>query len=55
MRECICGLYGEYYVTQLLFLLLFCAAALIIGLLVRRPFMGLNHFMEAKLEETELF
>ena len=24
-------------------------------LLVRRPFMGLNHFMEAKLEETELF
>ena len=27
----------------------------IIGLLVRRPFMGLNHFMEAKLEETELF
>ena len=55
MRECICGLYGDYYITQLLFLLLFCAAALVIGLLVRRPFMGLNHFMEAKLEETELF
>ena len=30
------------------------AAALLIGLLVRRPFMGLNHFMEEKLEETEL-
>ena len=29
-------------------------AALVIGLLVRRPFMGLNHFMEEKLEETEL-
>ena len=55
MRECICGLYGDYYITQLLFLLLFCAAALVIGLLVRHPFMGLNHFMEAKLEETELF
>lgn len=55
MRECICGLYGDYYITQLLFLLLFCAAALVIGLLVRRPFMGLNHFMEARLEETELF
>ena len=55
MRECICGLYGDYYITQLLFLLLLCAAALVIGLLVRRPFMGLNHFMEAKLEETELF
>lgn len=54
MRECICGLYGDYYITQLAFLLLFAAAALLIGLLVRRPFMGLNHFMEEKLEETEL-
>ncbi len=55
MRECICGLYGDYYMTQIAYLLLFDAAALLIGLLVRRPFMGLNHFMEAKLEETELF
>ena len=55
MRECICGLYGDYYITQMAYLLLFDAAALLIGLLVRRPFMGLNHFMEAKLEETELF
>ena len=55
MRECICGLYGDYYMTQMAYLLLFDAAALLIGLLVRRPFMGLNHFMEAKLEETELF
>lgn len=54
MRECICGLCGDYYMTQLAFLLLFAAAALLIGLLVRRPFMGLNHFMEEKLEETEL-
>ena len=54
MRECICGLYGDYYLTQIAFLLLFAAAALLIGLLVRRPFMGLNHFMEEKLEETEL-
>lgn len=54
MRECICGLYGDYYMTQLAFLLLFAAAALLIGLLIRRPFMGLNHFMEEKLEETEL-
>ena len=54
MRECICGLYGDYYITQLAFLLLFAVAALLIGLLVRRPLMGLNHFMEEKLEETEL-
>lgn len=54
MRECICGMYGNYYWQQISFLLLFAAAALLIGLLVRRPFMGLNHFMEEKLEETEL-
>ena len=55
MRECICGMYGSYYMTQLAYLLLFVVAALIIGLLVRRPFMDLNHFVEVKLEETELF
>lgn len=54
MRECICGMYGNYYWQQIGFLLLFAAAALLIGLLVRRPFMRLNHFMEEKLEETEL-
>lgn len=54
MRECICGMYGSYYWQQIGYLLLFAAAALVIGLLVRRPFMGLNHFMEEKLEETEL-
>ena len=54
MRECICGMYGNYYWQQIGFLLLFAAPALLIGLLVRRPFMGLNHFMEEKLEETEL-
>lgn len=54
MRECICGMYGNYYWQQISYLLLFAAAALVIGLLVRRPFMGLNHFMEEKLEETEL-
>ena len=48
------GWYGGYYGQQLAFLLLFAVAALLIGLLVRRPFMGLNHFMEEKLEETEL-
>ena len=35
-------------------LLIFGAAALLIGLWVRKPFMGLNHFMEEKLEETEM-
>ena len=54
MRECICGMYGNYYWQQTGFLLLFAVAPCLIWLLVRRPFMGLNHFMEEKLEETEL-
>ena len=43
MRECICGMYGNYYWQQIGFLLLFAAAALLIGLLVRRPFRSPHH------------
>lgn len=55
MRECICGLYGHSFQLEILKLLGFAAAALVIGLLVRRPFIGLTEFMEEKLEKTELF
>ena len=55
MRECICGLYGMHYVQKLGLLLIFAVVGLVIGLLVSQPFSGLNHFMEEKLEETELF
>lgn len=55
MRECICGLYGNIFVTKLAQLLIFALAALIIGLFVRKPFVGINHFMEERLEETGLF
>ena len=54
MRECICGLYGLTWLKNIGCLLIFGAAALLIGLWVRKPFMGLNHFMEEKLEETEM-
>ena len=55
MRECICGLYGTHYVQKLALLMIFAVIGLVIGLLVSKPFSGLNHFMEEKLEETELF
>ncbi len=55
MRECICGLYGTHYIQKLALLLIFAVVGLVIGLLVSKPFSGLNHFMEEKLEETELF
>ena len=55
MRECICGLYGTQYLQNLGLLMIFAVIGLVIGLLVSKPFSGLNHFMEEKLEETELF
>ena len=54
MRECICGLYGNDFIIYLLRLLVFAVIALLIGLLIRRPFIGLNRFAAEKLEETEL-
>lgn len=55
MRECICGVYGSTYVVKLGQLLIFAVVALGIGLFARRPFIGVNEFMEERLEETEMF
>jgi len=54
MRECIGGMYenilGKCYIT----LLLFGAASLVIGLVMRKPFIRLNHFIEKRMEDTEM-
>lgn len=55
VRECLCGMYGNTWLVQIVYLMLFAVAALIIGLFVRKPFIGLNEFVEEKLEESELF
>lgn len=55
MREAICGMNGNDYLVNLLELLLFAAAALLIGLVVRLPFRRLSHFVETRMEDTELF
>ena len=54
MRETIGGMYGNTYTVSLLQLLIFAGAALAIGLVVRRPFMRLNHFMEKRMEDTRM-
>lgn len=54
MREALCGVYGQDYLVYLLELLLFGALALLIGLVVRRPFLNVNRFVSEKLEETEV-
>lgn len=55
VRECLCGMYGNTWLVQIVYLMLFAVAALIIGLFVRKPFIGLNEFVEEKLEKSELF
>lgn len=54
MREAIAGLYQNVYLQHLLRLILFFAAYMLIGLFLRRPLSGLNHYMNEQLEKTEM-
>ncbi len=54
IRECICGLYEFDYIKYLGCLMIFMAVALIIGLLIRIPFEPINHYMEERMEDTEV-
>lgn len=54
LRECIGGMYGMKYVYCLLYLLIFAVAALVIGLLIRLPLIGLNHYFEKRMEDTHM-
>ena len=54
MREAISGVYGWDYFTYISRLLIFMLAALVIGLVIRIPFMGLNHFMEKRMKDTQM-
>jgi len=54
MREALSGTYGHDVFIYLAELLIFGVVALVIGLLVRKPFIGMNEFVSEKLEETEV-
>ncbi|MCR5416086.1 MAG: YhgE/Pip domain-containing protein [Pseudobutyrivibrio sp.] len=54
IRECLCGMYKLDYLIYLGSLSLFIIVALVIGLLVRIPFKDINHYMEERMEETEM-
>lgn len=54
MRETIGGMYGGDYMKYLAELLIFALAALLIGLVIRLPFVRLNHFVERRMEDTKL-
>ena len=54
MREALAGMYGTAYITALAKLILFMLEGLLIGLVIRIPFVKLNHFVEERMEDTEL-
>lgn len=54
MREAICGLNGNDYWIDLMELLLFAIAALLLGLVIRLPFRRVSHFVEKRMEDTEM-
>ena len=54
MREAICGLYQMDYGIYLLELIIFIVPALVIGLLLRIPFDGVNNYMHKRMEDTEM-
>ena len=54
MRETIGGMYGDFYVKNLMELLIFAAVGLLIGLVIRLPFIKISHFMEERMEDTKM-
>lgn len=54
MREAMAGMYGTAYMAALAKLILFMLEGLLIGLVIRIPFVKLNHFVEERMEDTEL-
>ncbi|MBR4708123.1 MAG: YhgE/Pip domain-containing protein [Pseudobutyrivibrio sp.] len=54
IRECLCGMYEVDYLVYLLQLGIFMIVSLAIGLLIRVPFEEINHYMEERMEDTEM-
>lgn len=54
MREALAGMYGTAYMAALAKLILFMLEGLLIGLVIRIPFVRLNHFVEERMEDTQL-
>lgn len=54
IRECLCGMYEVDYLVYLLQLGIFIIVSLVIGLFIRVPFEEINHYMEERMEDTEM-
>lgn len=54
MRESMAGFYENYYIKDLLILLIFILISLLTGLVLRPLILNLNHMFDKHLEETDL-
>ena len=54
MRECIGGLYHANLLIYLTELCIFIVVALVIGLIIRKPFIRIMHFIEKRMEDTDM-
>lgn len=54
MRECIAGMYQNTYFIEMGYLALFLIPSLLLGLVLRKPVIRLNHTFTEKLESTHL-
>lgn len=54
MRECIGGMYHANLFKYLLELSIFIVVALVIGLIIRKPFIHIMHFIEKRMEDTDM-
>ena len=54
MREAISGMYEMNYFIYMGKLLIFAAASLLLGLVIRKPFIPLNRLFEEKMKETKM-
>ena len=54
MRECIGDMYQNTYSLCLLELLVFAVAGLLVGLVIRIPFIRINHYIEKRMEDTKM-
>ena len=52
-RETICGMYGNVWLHSMGVLALYLVPALLLGLVLRKPFVPINEWIEEHLEETK--
>ena len=52
MREALFGVYGNHFIMYIAELMIFFVVAVVIGIFIRRPFIGVREFMAKKQKET---